>query len=116
MWTDDKQRCCELDNLPNSETRAFNRRTRLAIRTAAVTHSPPERFHDGLDSAEQCSRWRGNMLNKDELAAGFEHPHHFQKCATLVSDATQNQGADHAINRRRELYGSSQLPGGDGER
>ena len=41
------------------------------------------------------------MLNEDERAAWLQHTHHFGKCPTLVSDATQNQGADHAINRRR---------------
>ena len=101
MWTDDRQRCFELDNLAYSETGPFNRRTSLAIRIAAVTHSAPERFHEGLDSAEQCSRWRGDMLNEDELAVGFEHPRQFGKCPSLVSDAAQDQGADDVINRPR---------------
>src|SRR5215831_4771376 len=101
MWTNNRQRCFELDKSAYGETRALNRSTRLAIWIAAVTHSAPERFHEGLDSAEQCSRWRGDMLNKDELAAGFEHPLQFGKCSALVDNATKNQGADRIINRAR---------------
>ena len=83
MWTDDRQRCVELVNLGYGEARAFNSRAGLAIRMAAVTHSPPERFHRALDPAEQCSGWRSHVLNKDELAAGSKHPQQFRKCPTL---------------------------------
>src|SRR5262245_23361582 len=98
MWTDDRQRRSELVDSGHNETRAFNRPSRLAIRIAAVAHSAPERFHCGLDAAEQGSRWRGHMLNEDELAAGFEHPCQFGECPALVDNATKNQCADGTVN------------------
>jgi len=101
MRTDNRQGGFELDKSANDEATAVNRSTRLSIRIATVTHSPPERFHKGLDSAKHCSRWRGDMLNKDEFAAGFEHPLHFGKGPALVDNATKNQGTDRVINRFR---------------
>lgn len=99
MRTNDGQRRCEFVKMLEGETRTLERNQGVTIWSTAVPHSAPERFHGGLKAAKPRFRWRSDVFNKNELAAGFQNAKHFGKGATLIQDAAQNKRTNGAIDR-----------------
>ncbi len=80
---------------------------------AATRQPTPQRVQPVLPFAAVCM-WRQAMLQKQQAAAGAQHPPHFLQGAGLIGDAAQSECADDGVETavgKRQVFGMAGLDG-----